>query len=80
MVGRTSSNQEVTMPRVVESKTFRDEQTAAIEKIIAASDGDMRGAVKALLLVNEQLESDLQQLYAAVKGAQIKFLTKPVLH
>jgi hypothetical protein len=27
--------------------------------------GDMVSAVKALLLVNEQLESELQQLYAA---------------
>ena len=36
----------------------------AIEKIIAACDGNMRGALEALLLVNEHLESELHQLYA----------------
>ena len=38
----------------------------AIEKIIAACDGNMRGALEALLLVNEHLEAELHQLYAAV--------------
>ena len=32
---------------------------AAIDKIVAACDGDLRGALKALLLVNEQLEAEL---------------------
>ena len=39
---------------------------AAIDKIVAKSNGDIRSALKALLLVNEQLEAELQQLYAAV--------------
>jgi len=38
----------------------------AIEKIIAACDGNMRGALEALLLVNEHLEAELHQLYAVV--------------
>ena len=38
----------------------------AIEKIIAACDGNMRGALEALMLVNEHLEAELHQLYAAV--------------
>lgn len=29
-----------------------------VDEIVASCNGDMRGAVKALLLVNEQLESD----------------------
>jgi hypothetical protein len=33
---------------------------------VASFDGDIHGALKALLLVNEQLEAELQQLYAAV--------------
>ncbi len=37
----------------------------AIDEIIAACNGDIHGALKALLLVNEQLEAELQQLYAA---------------
>jgi hypothetical protein len=39
---------------------------AAIDHIVANCDGDVHGALKALLLVNEQLEAELQQLYAAV--------------
>jgi hypothetical protein len=39
---------------------------AAIEAIVAGSNGDVHGALRALLLVNEQLEAELQQLYAAV--------------
>jgi hypothetical protein len=38
----------------------------AIEKIIAACDGNIHGALEALLLVNEYLEAELHQLYAAV--------------
>jgi len=32
---------------------------------VADCNGDLRGAVKALLLVNEQLEAELTQLYVA---------------
>ena len=39
---------------------------ATIEQIVASCDGDIRGALKALLLVNEHLEAELQQIYAAV--------------
>ena len=43
-----------------------DRSEAAIEQIVARCNGDVHGALKALLLVNEQLEAELQQLYAAV--------------
>jgi hypothetical protein len=39
---------------------------AAIDEIVARCNGDVHSALKALLLVNEQLEAELQQLYAAV--------------
>jgi len=39
---------------------------AAIDEIVASCNGDIHGALKALLLVNEQLEAELQQLHAAV--------------
>ena len=39
---------------------------AAIDRIVASCNGDLHGALKALLLVNEQLEAELEQLYAAV--------------
>ena len=34
---------------------------AAIDHIVASCNGDIRGALKALLLVNEQLEAELAQ-------------------
>jgi hypothetical protein len=45
--------------------TFRPNEIA-IDEIVAGCDGDVRGALKALLLVNEQLEAELARLYAAV--------------
>jgi hypothetical protein len=36
----------------------------AIERIIASCDGNMRGALEALMLVNEHLEAELSRLYA----------------
>jgi hypothetical protein len=39
---------------------------AAIDEIVASCNGDIRGALRALLMVNEHLEAELQQLYAAV--------------
>jgi hypothetical protein len=43
-----------------------DASEAAIDQIVASCNGDMRGALKALLMVNEQLEAELAQFYAAV--------------
>ncbi len=42
---------------------------AAIDQIVATCNGDIRGALKALLMVNEQLETELAQLYAAASHA-----------
>jgi hypothetical protein len=39
---------------------------AVIDEIVASCNGDVHGALKALLLVNERLEAELQKLYAAV--------------
>ena len=38
---------------------------AAIDEIVASCNGDIRGALRALLLINEHLEAELQQLQAA---------------
>jgi hypothetical protein len=35
-----------------------------IDSIVAMCDGDLRGALKALMLVNEHLESQLERLHA----------------
>jgi hypothetical protein len=45
--------------------TYRANDTA-LDEIVAECNGDLHSALKALLLVNEQLEAELVQLYAAV--------------
>jgi hypothetical protein len=40
---------------------------AVIDEIVASCDGDIRGALMALLMVNERLEDELQRLYAAAR-------------
>jgi hypothetical protein len=51
----------------------------AIEKIIASCDGNMRGALEALMLVNEHLEEELQRLYTIMslgdEGEEYRFET-----
>ena len=45
---------------------FLDEYEQSVDEIIAACRGDPRGAVKALMLINEQLEQTLQRLSAVL--------------
>jgi hypothetical protein len=42
----------------------RDPLDAAIDEILAAADGDVRRALRAVLVQNLQLESELRHLYA----------------
>ena len=44
-----------------------DPNETAIDQIVASCNGDLRGALKALLLVNEHLEAELAQFYAAAQ-------------
>ena len=53
---------------------------AAIDEIVAKCNGDMRGALKALLLVNEQLEAELRQLHAVVARGALVGHGSNVLH
>jgi replication-associated recombination protein RarA len=53
---------------------------AAIDQIVATCNGDVRGALKALLMVNEQLETELQQLYAEVAHRGLTERGNNVLH
>ena len=41
---------------------FIDEYEPDVDEIVAACRGDLRGAVRALMLINEQLEQTLQRL------------------
>ena len=53
---------------------------AAIDEIVASCSGDIRGALKALLMVNEQLEAELQQLHAVVAHGGLAGHGNNVLH
>jgi hypothetical protein len=44
-----------------------DRYDAAVEDAIATCNGDLHGAVKALMLVNEVLESQLEELKSAMR-------------
>jgi hypothetical protein len=62
----------VTVPHTIAYRVV-DRPDVVIDEIVASCNGDMRGAIKALLLVNEQLESELNHFYdAAAYGAPTK--------
>jgi hypothetical protein len=52
----------------------------AIDEIVASCGGDVMGALKALLLVNEQLEAEIRQLHAAVAHGKAAGHGSAVLH
>ena len=55
-------------------------QETAIDEIVARCNNDIRGALKALLLVNEQLEAELAQLHAAVARGGLTGSNRNLLH
>ena len=58
-----------------------DRYDAAVEDAIATCNGDLHGAVKALMLVNEVLESQLEELKSAMgTGATLARRTDRSLH
>ena len=68
------------MPRTITCRIV-DHPDVVIDEIVASCNGDMRGAFKALLLVNEQLESELNHLYeAAASGSPTERAAKKSLH
>ena len=59
--------------------SFRSSE-AAIDQIVANCNGDLRGALKALLLVNEHLEAEIAELYAAAAHSGLAERGNSVLH
>ena len=59
--------------------SFRSSE-AAIDEIVANCNGDLRGALKALLLVNERLEAEIAELYAAAAHSGLAERGNNVLH
>ncbi len=50
-----------------------DRYENALDDVIAQCDGDIRGALKALLAANEYLEMELSSLHAAIENGEIPF-------
>ena len=67
------------MPHTIAYRVV-DRPDVVIDEIVASCDGDMRGAIKALLLVNEQLESELNHLYEAAYGSPTERAAAKSLH
>ena len=58
-----------------------DRYDAAVEDAVATCNGDIMGALKALLIVNEHLESELMELQAArATGVTVESRTDQSLH
>jgi hypothetical protein len=59
--------------------SFRSSE-AAIDEIVELCDGDIRGALKALLMVNEHLEAEIAQLYAVAARCGFSERASGALH
>ncbi len=53
---------------------------SAIDEIVARCSGDLEGAVRALLLINEHLEAELARAYAAAADRGLAERGGNVLH
>jgi len=49
-----------------------DELEAAVDEAIAACDGDMRSTIRALIVANDYLESEVGELMKAVSHAYVR--------
>ena len=49
-----------------------DELEAAVDQAIAACGGDMRSTIRALIIANEFLESEVSELMKAVSHAYVR--------
>ncbi|MEW6645480.1 MAG: hypothetical protein AB1586_33630 [Pseudomonadota bacterium] len=55
-----------------------DRLEAAADEAIAACNGDMRSAIRALILANEYLEYELCEMFAAVSKGYARGRVKPI--
>lgn len=60
--------------------TDHSEVDGCIDDIVATCNGDLRGALKALMLVNEQLERELHRVSALAVRPAGKALAGNALH
>jgi hypothetical protein len=60
------------MPSVSQPNERDDKLEAAVDQAIAACDGDLRAAVRALIVANNFLESEVAELKKAVSHAYVR--------
>ncbi|WLB21620.1 hypothetical protein QIH95_12520 [Bradyrhizobium japonicum] len=61
------------------TSSLLDQYELAIDEIVAACDGDVRGALRALMLVNEQLEQRLERISAQLDDQSADFQSSAFL-
>ena len=59
-------------PRSQPSEKGADELEAAVDEAITACSGDMRSAIRSLIVANEYLEFEVCELMAAVSHAYVR--------
>jgi hypothetical protein len=59
-------------PRSPSEPKGEDELEAAVDQAIAASGGDMRSTIRALIVANDYLEAEVCDLMAAVSHAFVR--------
>lgn len=64
----------------LDTNRFLNEYEQDVDELIAACRGDLRGAVAALMLINERLEQTLQLLSAALVEKAEEDHRQHVLH
>lgn len=57
-----------------------DQYEQAIDEVVAACDGELRDAVRALLALNESLELQLEEVSAALRRAEGGYSRSRILH
>jgi hypothetical protein len=60
------------MSLVSQPNEQEDDLEAAVDQAIAVCDGDTRAAVRALILANNHLESEIAELMKAVSRAYVR--------
>nr|WP_271617736.1 hypothetical protein [Bradyrhizobium sp. CCBAU 51745] len=62
------------------TSSLLDQYELAIDQIVAACDGDVRGALRALMLANEQLEQRLERISAQLEDQPVDHPPKEFLN
>ncbi|WP_430640389.1 hypothetical protein [Bradyrhizobium arachidis] len=62
------------------TRSLLDAYELAIDEVVAACDGDVRGALRALMLVNEQLEQRLERMSAQLDDQSENHRPRGLLH